>query len=126
MPNYQNITIDEQRSIFALRNRMVCIPSNFPNGKNEEIMCPCGQTETMSHIYSCKLWNKQNVNNNPQYELIFSDNISEQVKVNKKFNMNYQTREKYLTKMKNEQTESQPHAIQYCNPLSSMFENSNG
>ena len=26
MPNYQNITIDEQRSIFALRNCMVFIP----------------------------------------------------------------------------------------------------
>ena len=26
LPNYQNITIDEQRSIFALRNRMVIIP----------------------------------------------------------------------------------------------------
>ena len=124
MPNHQNITIDEQRSIFALRNRMVYIPSNFPNGKNEEIMCPCGQIETMNHIYSCKLWSKENVN--PQYELIFSDLISEQVKVNKKFNLNYQERENYQTKMKYEKTELQPHVIQYCDPLSSMFENSNG
>ena len=89
-------------------------------------MCPCGQTETMNHIYSFKLWSKENVKNKPEYEMIFSDNISEQVKVNKIFNMNYQTRENYQTKMKNEKTESQPHAIQYCDPLSSMFENSNG
>ena len=45
LPNFQNITIDEQRSIFALRNRIVFIPLNFPNGKKEETMCPCGQVE---------------------------------------------------------------------------------
>ena len=50
MPGYQNITLDEQRSIFSLRNRMVNIPSNFPKGENEVTMCPCGKTETMSHI----------------------------------------------------------------------------
>ena len=41
-------------------------------------MCPCGQTETMTHIYSCKLWSKENGKNKPEYEMIFSDNISEQ------------------------------------------------
>ena len=126
LPNYQNITIDDQRSIFALRNRMVFIPSNFPNDKKDKAMCPCGETENMNHIYSCKLWSKENMMNNPQYEMIFSDNISEQVKVNKIFNMNYQTRENYQIKMKNQKSESKPHEIQYCDPLSSMFENSNG
>ena len=89
-------------------------------------MCPCGQVESMKHIYSCKLWSTEKINNNPQYEMIFSDNISEQVKVNKFFNMNYQTREKYQTKLKNEITKLQPHAILQCDPLISMFENSNG
>ena len=58
----------------------------------------------MNHIYSCKLWSKENVKNKPGYEMMFSDNISEQVKVNKIFNMNYQTRENYQTKMKNEKS----------------------
>ena len=105
---------------------MVFIPSNFPNGIQEVTICPCGQIETMNHIYSCKLWSKENVKNNPPYEMIFSDHISEQVKVKKIFNMNYQTREKDHTKMKNEKTESQPHAILYCDPLSFISDNSNG
>ena len=76
------------------RNRMVIIPSNFPNGKEVEI-CPCGQIEEMKHIYQYKLWRKDKEMNKPKYEQIFSDNISEQVKVNKNFMMNYQAREKY-------------------------------
>ena len=43
--------------------------------------------------------------NNPQFETIFSEEISEQVKVNKQFNLNYQRREKYETKLKNRITE---------------------
>ena len=78
------------------------------------------------HIYSCKLWCKENVDYKPQYENIFSDNVSEQVKVNKHFIMNYKRREKYLIEMKNEETEVQPHAILNCDPLSSLPENSNG
>ena len=50
LPSNQNISLDEQRSIFAIRNRMVIIPSNFPIGKEVEI-CPCGQIENMKHIY---------------------------------------------------------------------------
>ena len=73
---------------------MVIIPSNFPNGKEIE-KCHCGQIEDMKHIYQCNLWNKENEMTKPKYEQIFSDNISEQVKVNKNFMMNYQAREKY-------------------------------
>ena len=51
-------------------------------------MCPCGQIETTKHIYVCKLWSTENMNNHPQYEIIFSDDLSEQIKVNKQFNMN--------------------------------------
>ena len=29
LPSYENITIEEQRNIFSIRNRMVPIPSNF-------------------------------------------------------------------------------------------------
>ena len=36
MPNFYNITIDVQRSIFALRNRITIFPFNFPNVKTEE------------------------------------------------------------------------------------------
>ena len=124
LPSNQNISLDEQRSIFAIRNRMVNIPLNFPNGKEVE-ECPCGQIEDMKHIYQCKLWNQENEMNKPNYEQIFSDNISEQVKVNKNFMMNYQVREKYENERK-EKKENQPHAIPTSDPLSSVPENSNG
>ena len=127
LPNYQNISLEEQRSIFAMRNRMVTIPSNFPRGKEEhEEICPCGQIENMKHIYLCKLWTTEIVTEKPKYENIFSDNVSEQVKVNKYFVMNYNTRERYILEKKNENKEVKPHEILYCDPLSSLFENSNG
>ena len=79
----------------------------------------------MKHIYQCKLWNQENEMNKPNYEQIFSDNISEQVKVNKNFMMNYQVREKYEIERK-EKKENQPHAIPTSDLLSSVPENSNG
>jgi len=33
---YENLTITDQRNIFAIRNRMVEIPANFKNKKNLE------------------------------------------------------------------------------------------
>ena len=66
------------------------------------------KTKQCAHVGKQKLCIIFTVKNNPQYEMIFSDNISEQVKVNKIFNMIYQTRENYQTKMKNEKSESDP------------------
>jgi hypothetical protein len=125
LPSNQSISLDEQRSIFAIRNRMVIIPSNFPNGKEVE-KCPCGQIEDMKHIYQCKLWNNENEMNKPKYEQIFSDHISDQVKVNKNFMMNYQEREKYEIETKKKKEENQTHTIPTSDPLSSVPENSNG
>ena len=46
LPGYENISIDEQRSIFSIRNRMIEIPENFLAGKDKEICC-CGKEENM-------------------------------------------------------------------------------
>ena len=105
LPNYQNISLEEQRSIFSMRNRMVTIPSNFPRGNEKLELCPCGELENTKHIYSCKLWTKEIVTDKPKYENIFSDNVFKQVKVNKYFVMNYKTREKYILEKKNENKE---------------------
>ena len=38
MPNEENLTIEDKRYIFAIRNRMIQIPTNFPSkyqNKNE-------------------------------------------------------------------------------------------
>jgi hypothetical protein len=80
----------------------------------------------MKHIYLCKLWTKEIETDKPKYENIFSDNVFKQVKVNKYFDMNYETREKYILEKKNENKEVKRHEILFCDPLSSLFENSNG
>ena len=49
MPGYQEISIDEQRSIFSIRNRMIELSANFPTNKIKEI-CQCGEEERMEHI----------------------------------------------------------------------------
>ena len=60
MPNREIITIEDKRYIFAIRNRMIQIPTNFPL-KNENINenCEiCGEKEKMEHLYLCK-WDQE-------------------------------------------------------------------
>ena len=45
------LTIDEQRQLFAVRNRMVDIPSNFCTKENNLSKCVCQEKEDMQHIY---------------------------------------------------------------------------
>jgi hypothetical protein len=59
--------------------------------------------------FVCKVWS-ENDNEKPTYENIFNDDISEQIKVNKKFQQNYQRTEKYLKQR-----------IQIRDPMSSWF-----
>ena len=115
-PGYENITINDQRNIFAIRNRMVVIPANFKTDKSEN--CACGALENMMHIYTCKLWNKER-NIEIEYEEIFQNDISKQLEISKIFFQNLEEREK--EKVKNEQTKV-PHEIQQCDPLSSLAE----
>ena len=123
LPSHEKITIEEQRNIFKIRNRMVPIPSNFPKNENKEI-CVCGEIENSKHIYQCKIWSK-NEKENSKYENIFTDEISEQIKVNKKFQKNYQRREIYKLETKKKE-ELKTHVIQIRDPLSSLFEYGNG
>ena len=116
-PGYGNITINDQRNIFAIRNRMVVIPANFKNDKSLE-KCACGEPENMKHIYTCKLWNKGR-ELEIEYEEIFENDVSKQLKISKIFFQNLEEREKQ--RIKNEKTKV-PHEIQQCDPLSSLTE----
>ena len=82
-PGYENITIKDQRNIFAMRNRMVAIKENFKNGKQAE-KCPCGLLENMKHIYTCTFLNKEH-KIDIKYEEIFKENVQKQLKVSKIF-----------------------------------------
>ena len=48
---------------------MVDLPDNFSSG-NKEIYCSCGEREVMSHIYDCKILNRDNCEQIP-YLLLY-------------------------------------------------------
>ena len=86
-PNYENLSIEDQRYIFAIRNRMIRIEKNFPK-QSPEKACICGKLETQSHIYSCKILNKNN--KEIPYEKIFEENVTLQKQIYLQFKKNYE------------------------------------
>lgn len=106
---------------------MVFISANF-SLKQNDAKCLCGQTEDMKHIYSCKYLNDEN--EKTSYEMIFTEDVNQQIKVYKRFKSNLEKREKYKNeskKLENDEKEEIPsHEIPVCDPLFSMFEYSNG
>ena len=67
----KELNISKKRKLFAIRNGMVDIPSNFPQTKTNNIQekCLCGQTENMVHIYVCEILSEKE--NQEQLENIF-------------------------------------------------------
>ena len=59
MPNFENLSIEDKRKIFEIRNQMLPIPANFPL-VIEEKRCWCGEIENTKHIYLCKYWSQEN------------------------------------------------------------------
>ena len=117
MPNNINMTINDQRNIFEIRNRMIRIPSNFSSDKSQ--ICVCGEhTETMKHLYLCEYLNEGETSEIP-YEAIFGDNIYKQYKVKTEFFKHYEKREKYKSEKIIEE-KANPHAIVFSDPLSSL------
>ena len=89
LPNNQ-LTIEEQRTCFGMRNGMIDIPAN---------------------VYNCEF--RKSDKPAEKYERIFSDDISEQKSVLKRFEQNMETRE--------QKAEEFPYAIQVCDPPFSVF-----
>ena len=94
-PTNEMLTIFEKRRLFAIKNRMIEIPSNFPKSKSESY-CVCGTREDMTHIYNCKMLNSDEPNLN--YEKIFNGNIGEQIAIFRRFENNLKMREQILNK----------------------------
>ena len=112
LPNDKIQNINEQRNIFAIRNRMVELPVNFQHSQTIET-CSCGNIETMEHIYSCDKWNKNN-REKISYEIIYSNDISKQLEISKIFFNNLEHRNNEIRK-----TKIETHEIQLCDPPSS-------
>ena len=81
-------TIDEKCEMFAIKNSMINIPSNFSS--KSETKCECGEQENMAHIYECQLYN--NEKSAIPFELIFNGNLKEQIAIYEKFSQNMKTR----------------------------------
>ena len=89
-PTNDELSIEQKREMFSVKNRMIDIPYNFPR-KNMHNKCVCGETEDMSHIYNCELLNKNEPN--LSYETIFTGNLKQQIEVYKIFKHNLDQRE---------------------------------
>ena len=50
LPN-KELSIEQQRTIFEIRNNMAKIKSNFCSEKENNSKCICGKSENMAHIY---------------------------------------------------------------------------
>ena len=94
LPGNLELSIEEKRNMFAVRNKMVDIPANFSKSKGET-KCFCGREENMDHIYNCEILNSEK----PiiKFEEIFSNNIVKQIEVFRRFKNNLETREKKFT-----------------------------
>ena len=104
-----------EKKFIDLFHRMVKIENNFP-GSNIRKNCICGQIEDMKHIYSCKIYNTENENN--EYENIFGEDIRKMRKVYQIFQKNYEMREQ---SMKN----YNPRILSGVDPLYSDYSNGN-
>ena len=99
MPNIVNLSIDDKRSIFEIRNRMVsAVPANFSSRKSEKKhICPCGETEEMEHLYTCKFWNNEEIKT--EYKAIYEDNIKQQLNVSERIRKVLEKREIYRSEI---------------------------
>ena len=107
-PYNKNLTIEEKRKLFSVRNRMVEIGYNF--GKCEKCIV-CGEIENMDHIYSCEYLNEEETN--IKFERIFNGNMFEQVKALRKFEQNLNKRNEIKSENK------KPPGDPFCDPLNS-------
>ena len=53
MPNEEDLSIENKRKIFEIRNHMVDIPTNLSSSKIC-VKCSFCENENMEHIYQCK------------------------------------------------------------------------
>ena len=88
-----NLSIDDKRKLFKIRNGMTQIPSNF-SSRDNVFYCVCGDRESMPHVYQCETLNKQNTKSDGEsFNKIYNGNINEMIKVYRKFEENLKIRE---------------------------------
>ena len=51
LPWNRSLSNEQKLQVFAIRNRMIDLPCNFPIN-DDKVRCSCGEIETMEHIYN--------------------------------------------------------------------------
>ena len=74
LPTTKKLSISEKRKMFAIRNKMIDIPSNF-SSSSEKIECLCGEIENMEHVYKCEKEVEL------PYEKVYNGNLEEQSEI---------------------------------------------
>ena len=115
LPKNSNLTISQKQKLFSVRNRMIEISENFPN-KHMEDKCPCGQPETIIHIYNCETLNTGE-RITIEYEQIYNGKLQDQIRIFEKLESNLNHREQ----MKQNEIEDTP-----CDPSVIRYSFSNG
>ena len=114
-PTYEQLSLNDQRYIFAIRNRMIELEHNFRKKLPEE-ECICGERITQQHIYSC-----QNYDNNIEYfpyERIFEESVIVQKQIYLRFKNNYENRK---NKVKNSPSDPYFGRSAVCNSTAMVF-----
>ena len=95
--NPVKITQEEAKEIFKLRSKVTEVKENF-KGKYENIECElCKEEENQEHIMTCKELNKnEKIEKIPDFEEIYKGNITNQLKIVRKFLENMKKRKKLL------------------------------
>ena len=96
-PINNSLSIDLKRDLFAVKNRMIDIPYNFPRSE-KRTLCVCGEKEDMQHIYNCELLNKEKQEKLP-YDRIYNGNLKQQIEIFKIFKQNLEHREIMIAEM---------------------------
>ena len=94
-PSNKELTTEEKRKLFALRNNMTLM--NYSKTKLNNT-CSCGKIETLEHIYYCKRLNKDE--SEIPFENLYSKNIKNQIKVYRRLEKALENRE-IITKIVN-------------------------
>ena len=89
---YSKLSVSQKQKMFEIRNRMFEIQENFPMKEMKETSCPCGEEETMLHIYNCEILNEK-ISISSYYTGIFTGKLEEQITIFKRFEENLKERE---------------------------------
>ena len=87
------VNIESQQNLFAVRNKMVNIFPHFTAREKNTSKCFCGDKEDMEHLYTCEKLNTEKTVEN--FETLFCGNIKQQVKIFKIFELNMKKREQF-------------------------------